>query len=169
MKRIILSAAFAVLAAGPAWAQGDGGYHLELRDGAGAALDAMADDEPVELLNMVRFRDVAAYADGSGFEDKGWSGEEAFSYYGQSIAHLAERVGFSFAYFGAPTIALIAPEGEDWDRIFVVRYPSAAQFRELMSDAEYGEQVFHREAALADSRLILLTAPTAPTPFNAGQ
>ena len=127
-----------------------------------AASDAFAklpQHEPIHMLNMIRFKEKADYAEDSGFADKGWSGERAYQEYGNSIRHIAERVGSSVVYAGVPQLTMIGPDGEKWDAIFVVRYPNAEAFFGLVSDKEYLQHAFHRSAAVADSRLIRLAEP----------
>ena len=127
-----------------------------------AATEAFAklpQDEPIHMLNMIRFKDKAGYADDSGFADKGWSGARAYEEYGNRIRHIADRVGSSIVYAGVPQLSMIGPDGESWDAIFVVRYPDAAAFNALVTDAEYLQHAFHRTAAVADSRLVRLAEP----------
>lgn len=57
----------------------------------------------------------------------------------------------------AAHMALIAPPGEHWDQLLLVRYPSAAAFLAMLADPEYQAATVHRSAALADSRLIATT------------
>jgi uncharacterized protein (DUF1330 family) len=47
-------------------------------------------------------------------------------------------------------------DAEQWDLAFVVEYPSASAFMEMLRDPEYREFVKHRTAAVADSRLLRL-------------
>lgn len=58
-------------------------------------------------------------------------------------------------YLGKSCTPLIAPEGENWDELFLIRYDSVEKFMELVADPEYREITIHRTAALADSRLII--------------
>jgi hypothetical protein len=55
---------------------------------------------------------------------------------------------------GKPEQVVIGPPDERWHIVFVARYPSAAAFLEMVSDDEYRVAVVHRQAAVADSRLI---------------
>ena len=76
---------------------------------------------------------------------------------------LAERIvrelkdkagGITLGPAAAAQVALIAPEGEQWDELLLVRYPSKAAFLGMLADPEYRAATVHRTAALADSRLI---------------
>jgi uncharacterized protein (DUF1330 family) len=52
---------------------------------------------------------------------------------------------------------LIGPaDGENWDHVFIAEYPSVEAFVEMVRDPIYREAVKHRQAAVADSRLIRL-------------
>jgi hypothetical protein len=54
---------------------------------------------------------------------------------------------------------LTGPQDEVWDSVFVVEYPNAAAFMEMVRDPHYREQVVvHRTAGVADSRLVRMKA-----------
>jgi uncharacterized protein (DUF1330 family) len=62
-------------------------------------------------------------------------------------------------FFMSPAHApVIGPEGE-WDVVLLVQYPSRQAFLTMVADPEYQACAHHRTAALADSRLIPMTAP----------
>ena len=114
------------------------------------ALASIPGGEPVVMLNLLRFRDRALY-DGA---ESDCSGREAYQRYGErAIAHL-KRVGAELVWHGDARIALIAPPGEEWDEILLVRYPSIEKFVEMVTNAEYRQLAKHRTAALQDARLI---------------
>ena len=108
---------------------------------------------PILMLNMLRFRDEAAYP--ADFEAEPCSGEEAYDRYAALSKPFLEGVGGSPVWAGPARTAVIAPEGESWDVCFLVRYPSRAAFLKMATDPGYLAIVPHRSAALADSRLIL--------------
>lgn len=106
-------------------------------------------DEPVMMLNLLRFRDKAVYADGRDI-----SGAEAYAAYGRDSTPIFQRVGGEIIWRGDPKVVLIGPRDEQWDMIFVARYPTAGAFLEMVTDPDYREAVRHRQAAVLDSRLI---------------
>ena len=108
-------------------------------------------DEPILMLNLVRFRDAATYEGGERV-----SGAEAYRRYGAASAPVFERVGGSIAWRGDPQCVLIGPTDERWDVAFIAHYPSAAAFLDMVTDSAYREAVKHRQAAVATSRLIRL-------------
>jgi uncharacterized protein (DUF1330 family) len=113
------------------------------------AFKALPRDEPVAMLNLVRFREQAAYADG-----REATGAEAYAAYGRESAPVFRRVGGEILWRGRPDVMLIGPADKQWDLVFIARYPTAAAFLEMVTDPDYREAVKHRQAAVLDSRLI---------------
>jgi len=110
--------------------------------------------QPVEMLNLLRFREIAAYSDG-----RKVSGEDAYRAYGHESAPVFSRVGGKIIWRGQPQVTLIGPADERWDMAFIARYPSANAFLEMVTDPHYQQiAVPHRQAAVADSRLVRHTA-----------
>jgi len=117
------------------------------------AFKGLPRDEPIMMLNLLRFREHAAYEDG-----REATGAEAYAAYGRESAPVFRRVGGEIVWRGRPQTVLIGPQDEHWDMIFVARYPSAAAFLEMVTDPDYRVAVRHRQAAVLDSRLIRTTA-----------
>lgn len=114
------------------------------------AFKALPRDEPILMLNLVRYRDVADYGDGT----TGVSGAEAYRRYGVESGPIFSRVGGSIVWRGRPEIVLTGPLDEQWDAAFIARYPDAHAFLAMVTDPDYREAVKHRTAAVATSRLI---------------
>ncbi|MEQ8433222.1 MAG: DUF1330 domain-containing protein [Oceanicaulis sp.] len=114
------------------------------------AFKALPRDEPVEMLNLLRLRHRAVYADG-----REASGYEAYRAYGKASGPIFKRVGGKIIWRGQPRGVLIGPGDEAWDLAFIAAYPSAAAFLEMVTDKVYqADAVPHRVAAVLDSRLI---------------
>ncbi|XBQ17125.1 MAG: DUF1330 domain-containing protein [Oceanicaulis sp.] len=114
------------------------------------AFKALPRDEPVEMLNLIKLRDRAAYPDG-----REASGFEAYKTYGQTSGPIFSRVGGRIVWRGKPRAVVIGPQAELWDLAFIAAYPSAAAFLEMIADETYQKDaVPHRQAAVEDSRLI---------------
>ncbi|WP_170581274.1 DUF1330 domain-containing protein [Ruegeria arenilitoris] len=127
------------------------------------AFKALDRDHPIEMLNLVRFRAKAVYPAGHDLAGAGLSGAEAYRRYGAETALIIARLGASIIWRGTFQTTLIGPQGEAWDEMFIARYPSAHAFLEMVTDPAYRAAVIHRQAAVADSRLIR----TAPIPTGA--
>jgi len=106
-------------------------------------------DTPLNMLNLVRVRARAAYPDG-----REATGHEAYEAYGRESAPVLARVGGTILWRGRFETVLIGPADEHWDYCFIARYLSAAAFLTMVTDPAYREAVKHRQAAVADSRLI---------------
>ena len=113
------------------------------------AFKALPRDTPLNMLNLVRVRDHAAYPDG-----RQASGHEAYQAYGRESAPVLARVGGSVLWRGRFESLLIGPSDEHWDYCFIAHYPSAGAFLAMVTDPVYQDAVKHRQAAVADSRLI---------------
>lgn len=106
---------------------------------------------PVNMLNLVQFRDQAAYPDG-----RSATGAEAYAAYGRESQPIFQRVGGQIIWRGRFELTVIGPEDERWDACFIARYPSPDAFVEMVRDPAYREAVKHRQAAVLTSRLIRL-------------
>ncbi len=115
----------------------------------------LPDDGPIQMLNLIRFKEKADYGDG-----RDMTGSEAYKTYSAESGPIFSRVGGKIVFNGCPKVVVIGPEDEHWDLCFVAEYPNAAAFGEMVKDPEYQKAVKHRQAAVKDSRLIRLK-PTA--------
>jgi uncharacterized protein (DUF1330 family) len=113
---------------------------------------------PIHMLNLVRFREHAAYPDG-----RQATGAEAYAAYGRDSHPVFARLGGRIVWRGSFELMLIGPTDERWDECFIAEYPSVAAFVEMIRDPVYREAVKHRQAAVLDSRLVRLA------PREAGQ
>jgi uncharacterized protein (DUF1330 family) len=130
--------------------------HIHPEHTALEALTELGDDEPVVMLNMLRFRELAHYPEGSAHEP--CSGREAYARYGaEAIKHVA-AVGGKPVWMGEAQLTIIGPSDEQWDDVLLVEYPSRKAFLTMASNPDYLACAVHRTAALADSRLIAMRA-----------
>lgn len=118
------------------------------------AFKALDRDTPIEMLNLVRFKDKATYPDDHALAGKDLSGAEAYANYGRETAPILDKVGGSIIWRGAFQTMLIGPMDEAWDACFIARYPNAHAFLAMVSDPDYQVAVVHRQAAVITSRLI---------------
>ena len=118
------------------------------------AFKARDRSHPIEMLNLVRLRDRAAYPDSHPLAGAGLTGAEAYARYGAETQPILERLDGSILWRGSFETVLIGPDDEAWDHIFVARYPTAHAFLAMVTDPDYRKAVVHRQAAVATSRLI---------------
>lgn len=121
-------------------------------------------DEPVHMLNLVKFREIAAYEDGTVA-----TGREAYAAYSRKTTPILKALGGRIVWSGQPQCMLIGPEpstGEDWDIAFIAEYPSGQAFIDMIRNPEYQKAAMHRTAAVADSRLIRMKPKEAGGGFG---
>lgn len=123
-----------------------------------------ADDRPgpVQMLNLIRLNAVAVLPDGTRT-----SGAEAYAAYGRISAPVFAGLGGCIIWRGRWELGLIGPEAERWDICFIAQYPTVEAFAAMFRDPVYREAMVHRQAAVADSRLIRFGAAEAGTGFDA--
>lgn len=120
-----------------------------------------ADDRPgpVHLLNLIRLRVHAAYDD-----RRAATGIEAYRAYGRLSAPVLADLGGRIVWRGGFELSLVGPAGTAWDIAFIAEYPSPAAFVALFADPRYRAALVHRQAGVADSRLVRFR----PLPAGAG-
>jgi uncharacterized protein (DUF1330 family) len=125
--------------------------HVEANDAALDAMRLLDPLEPVVMLNLLRFRDVAL----DGFGVDGMTGSQAFRRYGELNDQEDVKFGSEPIWMGLAQNTVIGDE--DWDLAILVRYPTRQHFIDKLDNAKYREISKVREAALLDSRLVELT------------
>jgi uncharacterized protein (DUF1330 family) len=123
-----------------------------------ALFKSMQRTGPIHMLNLVRLRERAQYEDG-----RAATGAEAYRAYARESAPIFQRVGGHQHWLGRFELPVIGPPEERWDHVFIAEYPGADAFAAMLRDPVYREAVKHRQAAVADSRLIRLE-PRTPGP-----
>lgn len=108
---------------------------------------------PVVMLNLLRFRERAGYAEDSG--QPASTGRDAYALYGRKVEPHLKQVGGKVLWQGEARHSLIAPAGEHWDEVLLVEYPSKDAFLSMLKSPAYQAITFHRRAALDDARLIV--------------
>lgn len=121
-----------------------------------ARFRALVRPGPVHMLNLLKFRERAAYDDGTVA-----TGREAYAAYARESGPVFRRLGGRQVWIGRPELTLIGPAAEAWDLAFIAEYPSGDAFVAMLRDPDYRQAVRHRQAAVVDSRLIRME-PGAP-------
>jgi hypothetical protein len=125
-----------------------------------ADLRAIPENTPIVMVNLLRYRQAAAYV-GRAAPAGVHSGREAyFQGYIPAFQKLAEALGGEAAemkplYLGASVAGLVLPPEERWDDVGIISYPNIAAFRSIVASEAYAREAApHRLAALEDWRLI---------------
>lgn len=115
---------------------------------------------PIEMLNLIRLRDRAAYPDG-----RATTGIEAYAAYSRESQPVFFRLGGRIIWRGHFEQTLIGPADETWDICFIAEYPSIGAFVEMIKDPVYRAAMMHRQAATLDSRLVRLASASTGSAF----
>jgi uncharacterized protein (DUF1330 family) len=118
------------------------------------AFKALPRDTPIHMINLLRFRERAAYPSDHILAQAGLSGREAYAHYGKDSGPVFQRLGGTIVWRGSPHMILIGPSDEQWDMAFIAQYPHAGAFMAMVTDPDYRLAVIHRQAAVQTSRLI---------------
>lgn len=125
---------------------------IDLQPGAlAAAAHNISAGQPVTMLNLLRYRPQAEYADGSTLPPV--SGREAYlTRYIPAFDVVAEPYGSSRpVWLGHVAAHLVAPDGAAWDDMALIEYPSFGIFQAIVTSDAYARDAHpHREAALQD-------------------
>jgi uncharacterized protein (DUF1330 family) len=102
----------------------------------------LADDPggPVVMLNLLRFR-----PDG---------GRESYGKYAAALRDTyLDKYGAEVLYAGRGSTALVAEDGQAWDAVLLVRYPSRDAFTRMVADPDYQQFTHFRTEALTEAVL----------------
>ncbi len=103
-------------------------------------------DGPIYMVNLLKFKDHAEYADG---RETDLSGQQAYGLYAAGVSKLLRKYGGA-PCFSAPVARLMLGEVEElWDSVAIAMYPSRAAMLAMMQDPEMAQIGQHREAGLA--------------------
>jgi uncharacterized protein (DUF1330 family) len=125
------------------------------------AFKANDSDGPVQMLNLIKLREIAEYADG-----REATGAEAYAAYERESMATFAKLGGKIIWRGDMEQMLIGPETH-WDLCFFAEYPSVEAFISMHKHPEYRAAVEHRQAAVADSRLIRMAPKNLGGNFGA--
>ena len=113
------------------------------------------DDGPFWALNLMKYREIAEYADGRA-EAK--SGREADDEYTprESLAGIGAQI-----VFAAEVERISSGDGTAWDRIGIVRYPSRRKFLEMQQREDFKKQHVHKDAGM-EFTIVMSCLPVEP-------
>jgi hypothetical protein len=118
-----------------------------------------ADDGPVWMLNLMKYRKVAAYGDAGATAVSGKEADDAYAPLGPLAA-----VGAYVVFFGDVTAQLSGEPG--WERVAMVRYPTRSAFFTMQERDDYKEKFVHKEAGM-EFTIIMGCLPDGSGPVEA--
>lgn len=117
-------------------------------------------DGPIYMVNLLKFKERAEYADG---RETDLTGAQAYAIYGAAVVALVAEHGGRPVFAGDVNWLMLGQADDLWDQIAIVEYPNRRALMEMaMSDA-YGEIAVHRSAGLAGQLNIETTGLNVPS------
>lgn len=110
-----------------------------------AFLTNFPDNQPVCMINFLKFKEKV--------EDSDLTGEQQYKIYGEKAAPFFEKVGGKIIWRGKPFMYLIGDEADThWDLVLIAQYPHKNAFYEMVKMEGYPAEL--RTKSLEDSKLI---------------
>ena len=110
-------------------------------DPTGADLKRFLEEDdgcPVVMLNLLRFKPV---------------GRKTYAKYLASTQEFLAGVGGEVVHLGEGGRALVAEDGQAWDAVLLVRYPSRQAFSQMVANPDYQKVTHLRAEALEEAVL----------------
>jgi uncharacterized protein (DUF1330 family) len=120
--------------------------HLHPTQEQAKAFFGAEEDGPMCMVNLLKFREKAEYADGSEPE---LSGRDAYLRYGAGVQACIAAVGGRARFSGFVTDLMLGEVEELWDMVAIAEYPSRAAMMKMVQSPEYQAITKHRDAGLA--------------------
>jgi uncharacterized protein (DUF1330 family) len=108
-------------------------------------LDNLPDDQPIVMLNLLKFKEKVEGTD--------LTGEQGYDEYGRHFMPHAIKAGAKLLWVGKPLMYFIGSESDvQWDKVLIVEYPSKKHFFEMVTAPDYHADL--RTRSLENSKLI---------------
>ena len=114
------------------------------------------DDGPVWMVNLMKYRDLAVYADGRESSITGAEADALYAPFG-----IFKELGASLVLY-AEVEAKLLGDDQDWDAVAVVNYPSRRAFMEMQERPDYLERHAHKAAGMERTIILCCTPMDLP-------
>jgi hypothetical protein len=121
---------------------------------------APEDDGPVWMVNLMKYKEVAAYTDGN---PNGISGKEADDRYAPT--KILREIGAEVPFFG-DVVDQLSGDDVKWDRVGVVKYPTRKAFLDMQNREDFKGKHEHKEAGMEFTFVIGCQPSISTAPQN---
>ena len=123
-------------------------------------------DGPIFMVNLLKFKDRAEYADG---RETDLTGKQAYQLYGAGVAGLLPDYGARIYFMADITYLQLGQVEELWDEVAIAVYPDRNALLRMTQSKEWQALSVHREAGLAGQLNIesVMPDPLKMLPWNA--
>ena len=111
-----------------------------------AALGEPGPDGPIVMVNLLKFKQRAEYADG---RETDLTGRQAYALYGQAVAGILPEFGGRVLFAGNVSFLSLGQVEELWDEVALAEYPNRAAMLAMTTSPQWMEAAVHRTAGLA--------------------
>jgi hypothetical protein len=118
--------------------------YLDLTKEQFKAFMAMPIDVPLQMLNLLKFKEKV--------EDADISGAERYKEYMKATVPFFQKSNAKVNFYGDAKFNLIGPEELEWDKVLIVEYAHKNDFIKMITTEGYPSEM--RKSAIEDSRLI---------------
>ena len=101
---------------------------------------------PVFMINLLKFKDKAEYADG---RETDLTGRQAYQLYGAGVTGLLPEYGARFFFMADTTFLSLGQVEELWDEVAIAVYPERVAMMKMSGSEEWQAAGQHRAAGLA--------------------
>jgi uncharacterized protein (DUF1330 family) len=113
-------------------------------------LEQAGPEGPIVMVNLMRFRKRSLDGDGSGWD--------AYLRYSALTVPMIKARGGTLLWTGdAKAVALGAQDGNQWDYLALVYYPSVAAFIDMMTSADYETRCDPHRQSGCEEHVIICT------------
>ncbi len=137
----------------PRYGRIDRAYGLKL------ATTPPEDDGPIWMVNLMKYRETADYADG---RQTSISGREADDIY--APLDVLSEIGAEVVFVADVDQQLLG-DTPVWDRVAIVKYPTRRSFIEMQGRPDFQDKHVHKEAGMAST----IVSGCVPIPFPQGE
>jgi hypothetical protein len=118
------------------------------------------EDGPIYMVNLMKYRAVASYADGNPVARSGREADDAYA-----PTDILRDIGAEVVFFGDVDQQLLGAEPA-WDRVGVVKYATRRSFIEMQSRPDFREKHVHKAAGM-EQTIVMGCLPMASPAFPA--
>ncbi len=110
--------------------------------------------QPIKMVNLLRFRDLAVYREAEPECEETLTGREAYGRYAKVALEKISKNGGVIEFLSPSQQCFVGEEVDDWDQIVIVHYRSRADYLKGFDSPEYQAAIRHRVAGLQKRVLI---------------
>ncbi|MEL6416039.1 MAG: DUF1330 domain-containing protein [Pseudomonadota bacterium] len=101
---------------------------------------------PIFMVNLLKFKDKAEYADG---RETDLTGRQAYQLYGAGVAQLIREYDGRILFMADVTFLSLGQVEDLWDEVAIAAYPDRNALFRMSTSKEWQELSVHRAAGLA--------------------